>query len=237
MPPTPLTQMPKPQADRYAGKRKLLLAPLPPLPPQPPDDAARLLTRYWSEARDHAQSLERSLGRIAHVYHEAVFADCEEGMRMVEAMNPLGCSFARALRGSGAALHAVEDYELVQEYTDWQRCLSIGLMSEKVTALAMDGLRETERLRFERIGARVAETLPDGETGILFISESHGVQFAPDIQVFYIAPPALDALKRWLDNQMRAQAQAYYADAQPPAPQDGAGQGGNDDDNGGGATP
>jgi hypothetical protein len=28
--------------------------------------------------------------------------------------------------------------------------------------------------------------------------ENHEVQFPPDIQVFYIAPPALDEMKRWL---------------------------------------
>jgi guanylate kinase len=28
--------------------------------------------------------------------------------------------------------------------------------------------------------------------------ENHQVQIAPDIQVFYIAPPALDEIKRWI---------------------------------------
>jgi hypothetical protein len=28
--------------------------------------------------------------------------------------------------------------------------------------------------------------------------ENHQVQFPPDVQVFYIAPPALDEIRRWL---------------------------------------
>ena len=51
---------------------------------------------------------------------------------------------------------------------------------------------------------RIDTTLAEGETGVLFISEDHGVQFPTDVQVFYVAPPALDALKRWLGERMRA---------------------------------
>ena len=28
--------------------------------------------------------------------------------------------------------------------------------------------------------------------------ENHQVQFPPDVQVFYVAPPALDEIRRWL---------------------------------------
>jgi hypothetical protein len=31
--------------------------------------------------------------------------------------------------------------------------------------------------------------------------EGHQVQFPEDIQVFYIAPPALDEIRRWLRDQ------------------------------------
>ena len=43
---------------------------------------------------------------------------------------------------------------------------------------------------------------------MLFISEGHGVQFPSDIQVFFVAPPALDAVKRWINDQMRAFSQS-----------------------------
>ena len=205
---TPLAQMPKPEAGQYATQRKLFLVPIFLFPPDLPSDAAQLLERYWSEVRDHIQNLERSLGSVSHVFHETIYAGGEEGLRMAEAMNPFGCSFIQALCSAGASLEATEDRAVVEEHSDWQRCLSIGLMSEKVMNLAMTGIQETTQQRFDHIGKRVSETLQENEAGVLFISEGHRVQFPGDIQVFFVAPPALDALKRWINDQMSAVAQS-----------------------------
>ena len=204
---TPLSQMPKPEAGQYSGRRKLYLVPIFLFPPDVPDDVSKLLERYWSEVRDHIQNLERSLGSVKHVFHETIYAEGEEGLRMVEAVNPFGCSFIQAMCGAGASLEATEDRAVVEEHSDWQRCLSIGLMSEKVTNLAMSGIQETTRQRFEHIGQRISDTVKEDEAGALFISEGHSVQFPSDIQVFFVAPPALDAVKRWINDQMRAAAQ------------------------------
>ena len=201
---TPITQIARPEAAQYTGQRKLFLVPIFLFPPDIPDDASQLLERYWSEVRDHIQNLERSLGSVKHVFHETIYADGEEGMRMVEAMNPLGRSFIQAMCSAGASLEATEDRAVVEEHSDWQRCLSIGLMSEKVMNLAMSGIQETTRQRFEHIGQRISDTVKEDEAGVLFISEGHGVQFPSDIQVFFVAPPALDAVKRWINDQMRA---------------------------------
>ena len=92
----------------------------------------------------------------------------------------------------------------MQENNDWQRCISIGLSSEKVMKLAYDGYQETTQKRFEHIGNRIDEILKENEAGVLFIREDHRVQFPTDIQVFYVAPPALDDIKRWISDQMRA---------------------------------
>ena len=210
---TRLTQMPKPEAGQFAERRKLFLVPIFLFPPDVPDDASQLLERYWSEVRDHIQNLERSLGSVAHVFHETIYSDGEEGMRMVEAMNPFGYSFIQALCGGGASLESTEDRAVVEEHSDWQRCLSIGLMSEKVMNLAVNGIQETTQKRFEHIAARISETLTASGSGALFISEGHRVQFPTDIQVFFVAPPALDALKRWIDDRMRA-AERFQADGE-----------------------
>lgn len=204
---TPLTQMPKPEAGQYASQRKLFLVPIFLFPPDLPDDASQLLERYWSEVRDHIQNLERSLGAVRYVFHETIYSGTEEGLRMVEAMNPFGSSFIQTLCSAGASLESTEDRVVVEEHSDWQRCLSIGLMSEKVMNLAMNGIQETTQQRFDHIGKRISDTLQENEAGVLFISEGHRVQFPTDIQVFFVAPPALDSLKRWIDDQMRAMTQ------------------------------
>ena len=50
----------------------------------------------------------------------------------------------------------------------------------------------------EFIAKRLDETLKPDEIGILFMREGHQVQFPADIQAFYVAPPALDEINRWL---------------------------------------
>ena len=200
---TPLTQMPKPEAEQYSGKRKIFLVPNFMIGPEGPDEFLQLLDGYWSEIRDHINNLERSLGTITHVYHEMVSESSDEGMKFVEMFNPKGCSFIRTLCNSGAQLEATENNALLAENSDWQRCMSMGLASEKVRKIALDGYNETTNLRWDHISACLDKTLKQGETGVIFIREGHRIQFPEDIQVFYVAPPSLDGLKRWLSAQMR----------------------------------
>lgn len=200
---TPLSQMPKPEAEQYRQSRKLFMVPAIVFPPEAPDEAQRLQESYWNEVRDHIGNLERSLGQVARVYHETVFADGEEGMTLVQTLNPKGSPFIQAMCRSSAKLEATEDRELVEESSDWQRCLSFGLMSDKVRSLAFESLREVTANRYEHVSARIDSTLRDEEVGVLFASEDHRIQFPADVQVFYVAPPSLDALKRWINDQMR----------------------------------
>jgi hypothetical protein len=196
--------MPKPEAAQYQEKRKLFLVPTFMISRHAPDDGRELMERYWSEVRDHVDNLERSLGSTSHVYHEGVFEDGETGTRMLEALNPTGYSFIKAMCQSSARLEATEDREPVEESSDWQQCIRVGLVSKKVLSTALEGFQQATKQRFERIAANIDESLKPGESGILFIREDHNVQFPSDIQVFYVAPPSLDALKRWIDEQIRS---------------------------------
>ena len=210
----PITQMPKPDAGQYKDARKLFLVPTFLISRDAPEDGQQILERYWSEVRDHVRNLERSLGKVVHVYHEALFSGGEEGTRLLEEMNPKGASFIQAMCLSDAQLEATEDRALVEESSDWQRCISVGLTSEKVLSTALEGYQSSTKARYEHIGARIDETLKEGESGALFIREDHRVQFPADVKVFYVAPPALDAIKRWIDDQYRAAAERFR---QPPA--------------------
>ena len=203
---TPVTKMPKPDAAQYENVRKLFLVPVFLLPPNTPEEGQRLLELYWTEVRDHIYNLERSLTKVSHVYHEVVYVDGEDGLKILDQLNPQGSSFIQALCHSEACLEATEDRASVEESSDWQRCLSLGLVSEKVVSTALDGYQEATKLRFEHIGKRIDETLKEGESGVLFIREDHRVQFPSDVRVFYVAPPSLDAIKRWIGDQVRAAA-------------------------------
>jgi hypothetical protein len=69
---------------------------------------------------------------------------------------------------------------------------------------ASECYQEASRRRYELMAKRIDETLKDEEAGILIIGQDHAVQFPPDIQVFYVAPPALDELYRLLRDHARA---------------------------------
>ena len=221
---TPLSQFPKPQAEQFQAKRKLFLVPIFAFPPGLPDEGDQILERYWSEVRDHVNNLERSLGTVSHVYHETLFSDGDEGIKLLESLNPKGLSFIQAMCQSTAKLEATEDRALVEESSDWQRCLSVGLISAKVLDLALQSLQEVTQKRSEHTVSRIEETLKEDESGVLFAREDHRIQFPADIQVFYVAPPSLDSLKRWIDDQMRqappsaAQAEETQESAQAEEP-------------------
>lgn len=200
---SPLSQFPKPEAEQYKGKRKLFLVPNFSFPRDAPDELNQLLDRYWSEVREHIDNLERSLSTVTHVYHETVFSEGDEGMKMLESVNPKGYSFIQAMCSSTARLEATEDRALLEESSDWQRCISVGLLSQKVLSTALEGYQQATSGRFEHIASRVDESLGEGEAGVIFVREDQRIQWPSDIQVFYVAPPALDALKRWIDDQIR----------------------------------
>ena len=201
---TPLSQIPRPQADRFQDRKKLFLVPNYVMPPDGPPDGLELVERYWSEVRDSIANLERSLGPASRVYHELIYADGEDGLAQVDMMNPQGAAFIRAMCQSTGALHALEDAELVHEHTDWQRVLALGPASQKVFAAALEGYQSTLQARYDSIAEKLSEDLSEGDAAALFIREDHRVQFPADVQVFFVAPPSLDNLKRWLESYFNA---------------------------------
>ena len=198
----PLSQIPRPQANRFDDKKKLFLVPNYVLPPDAPKEGQDLVARYWSEVRDSVANLERSLGAVSRVYHELIFLDGENGLAQVEMMNPNAGPFIRAMCQSSAKLFALEDAELVHEHTDWQRVLTIGPASQKVLTAALEGYQSTLETRYANIAEKISDDLEQGQSAALFIREDHRVQFPTDVQVFFVAPRALDDLKRWLDSYL-----------------------------------
>ena len=195
--------MPKPDAERFKKGRKLYLVPLFVTPMEVPGELGEMLDRYWTVSHQHIANLESALGPVGRIYHETVFLPGEEGAKLVEQINPRGYGMVRERLEAGAELEAVEDQALVEESTDWQRCLTAGLVSQKVTTLAMQSYIEVTGKRYERMASKIDETLEEDESAILLVGDNHRVQFPSDIEVFYVSPPALNEIRRWIDNQMK----------------------------------
>ena len=88
--------------------------------------------------------------------------------------------------------------------------------SQKVAAQLQQWLGEATRRRNEHFIQRIDETLGEDEVGLLLVNERHQLQFPQDIEVFYVAPPALDEYRRWVEGyvarQRAAQAEAMAAE-------------------------
>jgi len=193
-----LGRIEKPEAGQFQEKRKLYLIPLLFSWEDAPEEYIEKINLYWQQVREHIANLESKIGKVGRIYHESITTAGENGLKVLEKLNPSGCQIARDKCQDGAQLEAAEDKELADESMDWERHLLMGFISQKVARAVSDFFAEASRKRYEHIARSIDETLKDNEVAMLFIREGHMVQFPSDIEVFSVAPPVLDEIHRWL---------------------------------------
>jgi len=193
-----LGKIEKPPVERYAKGRKLFFVPLLFPPPDPEDDFVQKARKYWDEVEAHITNLELKLGSVSKVYHELVPLGGEEGSKVIEELNSASYQIVRARLDKGAEVQPVEDIELLTEYMDWSRCLAVGLQNQQVLVKVYESYSEVRLRRNKDMAKKIDETLKEEDIGILLMREGHQVQFPTDIEVFYVAPPGLDEMKRWI---------------------------------------
>ena len=169
------------------------------------EEGTAILNRYWEQTRAQISSLETGLGPVKHVYHESVAEGGDEGLKGLEVGEAPSLALVRDKCQAGAVLEATEDVDLLRETLDLQRCLMLPFSSEKVAIQLREWFNDSVRRRYEYIAARIDETLAENEVGLLVINERHQVQFPSDVDVFFVAPPALDEFRRWLDEWVARQ--------------------------------
>jgi hypothetical protein len=193
-----LGKIERPSAEEFGVGRKVFYVPLVFSPMDPETDLLDLVNRYWDEVGDQVANLEAKLGNIAKVYHEMVPVGGEDGAKIIEELSAGSYKVSRKWLDSGAELQPIEEAEELAEFIDWSKCLFIGMQSVKVATKIFDFYREAQKLRSENITKRLDETLKEGEIGVLLMREGHQVQYPSDVKVFYIAPPSLDEIHRWM---------------------------------------
>ncbi|MBM3167114.1 MAG: hypothetical protein FJZ94_06680 [Chloroflexi bacterium] len=193
-----LGKIEKPEAENFKLKRKLFLVPLLYAGKDAPPEYLEKYKKFWEQVAQQIENLETKIGRVSRIYHESLSMGGEQGLEILEKLNPDSCHIARQKCQNKALLEVVEDREMAEESMDWERCLLIGFLTEKVAKKVSEFYMEAYKRRYEHIGKRIDETLKPDETAILFIREGHTVQFPKDIEVFSVSPPALDEIHRWL---------------------------------------
>jgi len=211
--PEKLTEIPKPKAASYKGGRKIYLVASMFGFQGVPDDLKSKLETYWTDVRSQIENLEQSLTKITRVYHEGIFDSGETGLESVSNINSYAHPFINTLCKSTATLESLEDKVLVQEEYDWRICSSAGLTSEKVYSLIVKNLEESTAKRWAHASKVIDSTIPKEEAALLIVNENHKIQFPADIQVFYVSPPSFDAVKRWVDDQIRLMVEAQQKSA------------------------
>ena len=198
-----LTRITRPAAENYQGKRKLLLAPLIHLPVPPdamPPEGTEIMARYWEQVDVQVRAVQNALGSVTHVYHENTPEGGADGLGYLEASGQGSHGLVKSLMDNDATLESTESMDFLAESLDLQRCLMQPLMSPTVATRLQEWFAEATRRRYEYIAEAINSTLAEDETGLLLINERHQVQFPADLEVIYVAPPALDEFRRWLQN-------------------------------------
>lgn len=201
-----LGKIEKPNVTDYTKKKKLYVVPLLISWKGAPADYSTMFDNYWKQVDEQLSSLEEKMGKITKIYHEAVTVAGEEGLKSIEPLSPFSYACAKRKVDAGAAFELAEEKELVFEAMDWERFMLIGFSSQTVAKVVSGSFMEATRKRYDYMAKSIDDTLKDDDAGVLFIREGHMVQFPKDIDVFSVAPPALDEIHRWLRSQQQAEA-------------------------------
>jgi hypothetical protein len=193
------------EAEHFKEGKKLYLVPLVYSGEKAPDEYEEKCNRYWEQVAEQLANLAAKIGKVKRVYHESIYQCGEEGLKALERLNPSSYQIARTRCDNGAILETIEERGLLEEVTDWQRCLMLGFISDKAANKVSELYTEAARKRNESMARRISETLKDDEAGLLFVGEQHSMQFPTDVEVFIIFPPALDEIHRWLREQARTE--------------------------------
>jgi hypothetical protein len=196
-----LGKIEKPPVADFKKGRKLYFVPLVYGGKDLPEDYLEKLNKYWEQVEKHVAELAMKLGEVNRVYHELVAASGEEGLNTVAELSEKSRKIVDLCLEKQARLEPIEDNDILSEFMDWSRCLIIGLQNPRVVSKVYDAYLDAGKKRNESIARKIDETLKENESGLLLMRENHQVQFPADIQVFYVAPPALDEIKRWLREQ------------------------------------
>jgi hypothetical protein len=196
-----LGKIEKPAVDTFKKGRKLFFVPAIYSGENVPEGYTDISNKYWEQAGKQLEELTLKLGAVNKIYHELIDAPGPEGAAALLDLNEKSYNLIKLLVEKAAEFEALEGTDLLTEYMDWNRCLMVGLQSPKVMTKIYESYVETGKKRNEQLARKINETLKENEIGVLIMRENHQVQFPADIQVFYISPPALDEIKRFIREQ------------------------------------
>jgi hypothetical protein len=196
-----LGKIEKPLAEDFKAGRKLYFVPLVFSQPDLPLDISLKFSTYWDQVDSQIANLESKLGPVTYILHELVFESGEAGLKSLDQINSGSVNLVRSRLENGSKFEPAEDNEIMTELMDWSRCLNLGLQNQKVFSTIYQNYTDANNRRNTFIAQKIDSLLKGDESCVLIMVEGHHVQFPANMQVFYVAPPALDEIKRWMREQ------------------------------------
>jgi hypothetical protein len=167
-----------------------------------PDDFKQRTSEFWAYVN---QRLVMFSGKIGKIYRDHILKAGEEALFQLRSMDSENYKAARSLVENGAILIATEDPILIGESESWAEMLKSQQSNTVVSELLQQSLEE----RTKYISNRIAETLEDNGTGVLFVEPSLQVEFDKDTKIIRICPfDPSDYLRSWqVQRKLKLQAE------------------------------
>lgn len=211
-----LGKIEKPAAEEFRAGKNIFFIPLIFNSHDLPGEYNDICKLYWKQVDEQISKLESSLSPVKKIFHELVTDGGEAGLDNLEKLKIMSHDLVSGKMQKGASLESTEDNESLTELMDWSRCLSLGLQNQKVFSTIYAAYTEANKKRYESISKLLADGIKEKESCIVIMGENHRAQFPSDAQVFYVAPPALDEVKRWLrDYEEKIKSSESDADCSP----------------------
>jgi hypothetical protein len=202
-----LGKIEKPPVESFKTGRKIFFVPVLYTGEDSPEDYNKKLNKYWEQVEQQIIELSSKLGEVNKIFHELIADSGEDGLKTLKDLNKSSQKIVKACLDKKASLEAFEDNEVLTEFMDWSRCLLVGLLNPKVITKIYEFYSDVGKKRNESLAKKIDETLKENEIGLVLMRENHQVQFPSDIQVFYVSPPALDDIKRWIREREKSESE------------------------------
>lgn len=207
-----LGKIEKMPVEDFKKGRKIFFVPMLYATEDLPEEYTQKLEKYWEQTEQQMTELATKLGAINKIFHELIAFSGEDGLTIIQDLNKYSHKMVKACLDKKATLEAYEDDEILTEFMDWSRCLLGGLQNAKVITKIYEFYTDVGKKRNEALAKRIDTVLKENEIGLVLMRENHQVQFPSDIQVFYVSPPALDDIKRWIREHEKNLSEAKKAE-------------------------
>ena len=197
-----LGKIDRPDAEIFAGKRKLYCVANIYSIEDAPDDYMELFNKYWDEVVQQIEKIEVA-GKIKKIFCEIIYSQGDESLNILAKINERIPQIIKKKLEEGGTLLPLESEEIFGPLTDWGNCLRI-VYTKEVFTKVLEFYTEFSNKRLQHILNTIDSDLSEAEAGLLIMRDEDRakLQFPKDIEVFLVTPPSYDDIIRWFREKL-----------------------------------